>query len=515
MKFFRLIGESGARSTLLLVLAILLTVCVGSADAAPEPGTITVVLMAEPTNLDPGWSQSSLTGHVLLRNVTEPLVDLNPDGTITPRLAQSWKQVDANTWQFSLRKSVKFHDGKDLNAEAVVFNIKRLYDKRLTSGVREKFFSYIKMEGKALDNNTVEVKTDKFEPLLLTLVSNLSICSPNTPMDKLSRNPIGTGPYKFVKWDAGTQIVLERFDGYWGKQPQVKKAVYLWRTESSVRAAMVEIGEADVALNIAKQDANRPDMDYSYLNSETTSLRIGGEWEAPLNDRRVRIALNYAVDRDAIRGSILGKDVVPATQMIVPSIFGHNPDLKVWPYDPQKAKQLLDEARKDGVPVDKEITLVGRIGYYPGSEELLEVVMTMYKAVGFNMKLKMLEKGVFQKWRNKPFPTNVGPYILQNSHDNNFGDAVFTAFYHYHCKGDISSECDKMVDDLIEKAQVATGEERRNLWRAAFKRSHEEVIPNVMLFHMVGYSRVGKRINFRPSIATNSEIQLARITFRQ
>jgi len=84
-----------------------------------------------------------------------------------------------------------------------------------------------------------------------------------------------------------------------------------------------------------------------------------------LNDRRVRLALNYAVDRNAIRGSILSKDVVPATQMVVPSTFGYNPDLKVWPYDPKKARQLLDEARKDGVPVDKEILLVDRIGLYP------------------------------------------------------------------------------------------------------------------------------------------------------
>ena len=219
------------------------------------------------------------------------------------------------------------------------------------------------MEGKALDSHTLEIKTDKPEPLLPTLMGILAICSPNTPLDKLTRNPIGTGPYKFVKWDAGTQIVLERFDGYWGKQPQVKKAIYVWRSESSVRAAMVVIGEADLAPDIARQDANRPDMDYSYLNSETTYLRIGGAWEPPLNDRRVRMALNYAVDRDAIRGSILSKDVIPATQMIVPSIFGYNPDLKVWPYDPQKARQLLDEARKDGVPVDKEILLVGRIGH--------------------------------------------------------------------------------------------------------------------------------------------------------
>jgi peptide/nickel transport system substrate-binding protein len=370
------------------------------------------------------------------------------------------------------------------------------------------------MEAKAVDTFTVELKTDKFEPLLPTLIGNLTICSPNTPMDKFTRNPIGTGPYKFVRWDAGTQIIFERFDGYWGAQPQVKKAVYVWRGESSVRAAMVAIGEADLAPGIAPQDANRPDMDHSYFNSETTSLRIGGPWEPPFNDRRFRMALNYAVDRTAIRGTILSRDVVPATQMVVPNIFGHNPDMKVWPYDPKKARQLLDEARKDGVPVDKEILLAARIALHPGDKEMAETLMTMYQAVGINMKIKWFEKLAHDTYRRKPFVLNVGPYLVQHMHDNNSGDAVFTAFHHYHCKGNISPMCDKQVDELIEKAQVATGEERRNLWRQAFKRANEEIIPDVVLFHMVGYTRVGKRINFKPSIATNNEIQLAQITFK-
>ncbi len=519
MNLCRLTYRTPFCTVLLVGLGIFFVLCIkpiGPAYSAPEPGSVTVVLDAEPPNLDPGDNMSSLVGHVLMRNVVEPLVEINPDdGKIVPRLATSWKQIDPNTWHFFLRKGVKFHDGKDFNAEAVIFNLKRIYDKRIDSRSRSKFFSHFKMEGKPLDSHTVEIKTDKVEPLLLTLIGFLAICSPNTPSDKSTRQPIGTGPYKFVKWDAGTQIVLERFDGYWGKQPQVKKGIYVWRSESAVRAAMVEIGEADLATNITAQDAKRPDLDYSYLNSETTSLRIGGVWEPPLNDRRVRMALNYAVDRDAIRGSILSKDVIPATQMIVPSISGHNPDLKVWPYDPEKAKKLLDEARKDGVPVDKEILLVGRTGYYPGGQELMEALMTMYKAIGLNVKLRMYEKAVFERYRYKPFPTNVGPYIMQNSHDNNFGDAVFTAFLHHHCKGDASSTCDKKVDELIEKAQISMGEERRTLWRAAFKRIQEDIIPNVMLFHMVGYSRVGKRINFKPSIATNSEVQLAKITIKQ
>jgi peptide/nickel transport system substrate-binding protein len=518
MKLRNLLHACPSGKILGAVLAVLLLLCAGSADAAPEPGAITIVLVTEPINLDPGENSRGIEGKVLTNNILENLTEINPaDSSIIPRLATSWKQIDANTWHFLLRKGVKFHDGEDFNAAAVVFSIKRLYENKLNSTTRNKFFSGsggVMMTGKALDSHTLEIKTEKFEPLLPSAMRLVSICSPNTPMDKQTRNPIGTGPYKFVKWDAGTQVIVERFDGYWGKQPQVKKAIYVWRAESSVQAAMVLLGEADLAPDIAGVDANRPDMDTSYLNSETIYIRIGGIVEPPLNDRRFRMALNYAVDLNALRGTVFNKNVIPATQAIVPSIFGYNTNLKMWPYDPQKARQLLAEARKDGVPVDKEILLVGRTAWFPGVTESLEAVMGMYKAVGLNIKLRMLEAGVYREYQRKPFPKNIGPYLLQISHDNNKGDAAFSVFFNYACGGINSSTCDKKLDELIEKAQVALGEERKNLWWAVFKRIQEDIIPDVMMFHLVSYCRVGKRINFKPSLATVIEMQLAQITFK-
>jgi peptide/nickel transport system substrate-binding protein len=513
MALRHLINKALSGRILPVVLAILFVYCAGPAYAASEPGAITIILESEPENLDPGNSGRNVVGPVLMNNILEGLTGFNyDDSSITPNLAQSWKQIDKNTWHFFLRKGVKFHDGADFNAEAVIFNMKRVHDKRISTDY-DKFFGSVAWEGKALDSYTLEVKTEKFEPLMLTLMSALPICSPNTPGGRLIRNPVGTGPYKLVKWDAGSQIVLEYFNGYWGKQPQVKKAVYVWRPESSIRASMVLIGEADLTASIAAGDANRPDMDVSYLNSESVALRIGGKWEPPLNDKRVRMALNLAVDRDAIRGSILSKGVIPATHIIVPGIFGYNPDLRVWPYDPKKARQLLDEARKDGVPVDREILAVGRLAHFPGVGELVEALTNMYKAVGLNVKLKMLETGVYRPYQNNPFPEGA-PYILEFLHDNNKGDAGFTVYHNYHSKGRNSSTRDPQLDDLIEKAQVAMGDERRKLWQAAFKRIHDDIISNVDLFHLVAFARIGKRINFKPSLATTIQIRLDEITFK-
>jgi peptide/nickel transport system substrate-binding protein len=502
----------------LAILAILFVLSAGPAKAAPEPGTITVVLVVEPLNLEPVDSARDSVNYILLKNVGETLVVRNiADSSISPRLATSWKQIDPTTWRFSLRKGVKFHDGADFNAEAVIYNIKRLFDKKLPSLTRDKYFAGVSMEGKALDSHTVEIKLDKPNPVLLPSLSWLVMCSPNTPPEKPTRTPIGTGPYKFVKWDAGTQIVLERFDGYWGKQPQAKKAVFLWRNESSVRAAMVLIGEADVTPTISLEDANHPDMDQSYLDSETSYVRIGSDIQDPLiNDRRVRMAMNYAIDRNAIKGSILSKDVIPATQLYVPGTFGHDPNMKVWPYDPQKAKQLIDEARKDGVPVDKEIQLVARIAHFPGSTELAEALTNMYRAVGLNVKMKAYEYGVYNKMRAIPSPPNIGPFVVLQKHDNSSGDVVVTMLGAFHCKSSTRGMCDKATDELIEKAQVATGEERRTLWYAAAKRIYQEIVPVAPLFHMVAYARVAKRITFKkPTMAMVYEIPLEDITFKQ
>ena len=309
-------------------------------------------------------------------------------------------------------------------------------------------------------------------------------------------------------------MVLERFDGYWGEKPEVEKATYVWRTELSVRAGMVATGEADIAPNITELDATDPSMDFSYFNSETTALRIDVT-RPPLDDIRVRKALNLAIDRQALIGTIFPKDVVPATQLVVPSINGHNPDLKVWPYDPDQAMALLEEARAAGVPVDNEITLLGRIEIYPNATESMEALLAMLQAVGLNVKLRMVEVAEWVDIYTKPFAEDRPPTLHQTMHDNNNGDAVFTVFFKYHSDGAQSVLSDKELDGLIESATVAIGGERTKLWQEAFRRIYEDLVADVMLYHMVGYTRVGPRVKFTPSISTNSELQLAQIKFAE
>ena len=494
-------------------------------QAADHEKMVTVALSEEPEGLDGCNSNRSTVGRVIKQNVVETLTEIDPkDGSITPRLATSWEKVNDTTWRFELRQGVSFHDGAPLNAQNAAKAIARTMDTtsggskaRGTGGLdcetRTKSFGDLSITGKAVGEYTLEISANKPVPILPTRMGVVSLSSPNTPTDKLVLHPVGTGPYKFKSWKSGQEIVLERFDGYWGNKPEVSGARYVWRTESAVRAAMVAAGEADIAPNIAVQDATDPGMDFSYPNSETTRLRIDVT-RPPLDDRRVRLAMNHAIDREAIRGSVLSKDVMHATQIVVPSINGHNPEIKTWAYDPQKAMQLIAEAKADGVPVEKEIEIVGRINIYPNATETMEVMMSMLQAVGLNVKLRMLEVGEWLDILTKPYAEDRGPVLLQAQHDNNNGDAVFSVFNKYACDGAQGTTCDKKLDELIAKASVQSGPERRKSWQEVFRIINEDLVADVWMYHMVGYSRVGKRINFTPSISTNSELHLEDISFR-
>ncbi len=482
--------------------------------AVAQNKTITIVLSEEPDVIDPCESTRSNVGRIVKQNIAETLIEIDPkDGSIKPRLSTSWEQTDNLTWKFKLRDGIKFHDGSDFNAAAAVTSINRTLNPTQDCEIRLKFFGNIKVTPKALDTLTLEVKTDTPQPILPALMGTMAIAGPNTQLEKGTRNPVGTGPYKFVSWTPGQDVVIERFDGYWGPKPEAEGARYIWRGESAVRAAMVKTGEADIAPNIALQDATDKSMDFSYFNSETSRLRIDMT-RAPLDDIRVRQAMNYAIDRDALRGSIFSEEVVPMTQLVVPSINGHNPTLKPFPYDPAKARKLLAAARADGVAVDTEILMRGRLGMYPNATEAMEAMHAMLSDVGFNVKLKMVEVSQWVDSYTKPYAEDRGPVLQQGQHDNNNGDAVFTVFFKYACEGPQSTTCDEQVDAGIKAASAATGDERRKLWQEVFRRLHQDIVPDVEMFHMVGFSRISPRLDFKPSISMNSEMQISQIKFK-
>ncbi|MEZ5476500.1 MAG: ABC transporter substrate-binding protein [Thiolinea sp.] len=474
---------------------------------------VTIVLSEELELIEPCMASQSNIGRVILQNISETLATVNTEkSTLEPRLATSWEDQGGGKWRFKLREGVKFSDGSDFNAEDVKHSLERTLSDKISCELKARYFGNMALTTEVIDDYTIDVTADPAQPILPLLLSALTIVPAETPVE-FTREPIGTGPYTLAEWNVGENIILKRRDGYWGETPEVETAKYVFRADSAVRAAMVAAGEADIVPQISEEDATNPKTDFAYPNSETTYLRLDHFIE-PLNDLRIRKALNLALDREAFIGSLVPKGAIIATHMVPPSTLGWNEELKPWPFDPEQAKQLVAEAKADGVDVSKEITLIGRTGNFPHATEINEAVTQMFNDVGLNVKLQMYEVAEWINFYSKPFAEDRGPRMVMAQHDNSRGDPVFSMVWKYSCDGGQSGLCDKSLDEMIAKASAASGDERGPLWKPVFKKVHEDLVADVFLFHMVGFSRVSERVNYTPSISTNSELPLEQISFK-
>lgn len=495
-----------------LASALVATAVGGPALAQDGDRSVTIVLSVEPSTLEPCEAMSDAIGRVTLHNVVEPLVQRHPGtGQLEPGLATDWEQVDELTWRFDLREGVTFHDGTPFDAEAAKRSIDRSMNTNLTCMVRTKFFGDRTLDVSAVDDHTIDITTENPDPILPLLMTTHTMYAPSAPFDENTRDAVGTGPYTVAEWAPGQRIVLERYEDYWGEAPEVERAEYQWRSESSVRAAMVQQGEADLAPNIAIQDVT-DEIGRAYPNSETVRLNLDA-LKPPLDDIRIRAAINYAIDREALRGTVLSPDVMMATHLVLPQILGHNPDVEVLPYDPEVARALIEDAAADGVPVDTEIEFVGRTGHFPGVQDFQEAVTAMLLDVGLNVRLQWYEAAQKNRMQVKPFFEDRPPQIIVDQHDNNMGDASFTLYARWHSDGSFSRVSDPYLDWLIEHGMQSTGEERIWAFQKAHERIVEAVMADVMMVHMVGYAAVGPDIVFEPTLETNSAVRLSTIGF--
>jgi len=482
---------------------------VGTLEAA-EVDRVTLAIPSEPKDLDPCNIISSGIGLVLRQNVVETLTTLDPDDSSPkPKLAEEWTQRTDGSWRFKIRTDVKFHDGMPLTANAVKASIERQTRQDLSCSSRTKLPN-TKYAITVVDDHTLDILPTPREPLLPIFLSFVGITTlaQDAPT---TRAPIGTGPFRFASWEPTQSIRFDTNADYWGEKPQFGGVSYLFRKDSALRSAMVDTGEADIALDLAKQDSTNSVLDQTYFNGETTRIRL--VLQPPLDDIRVRKALNLAFDRGALIGTVLNPKVVPASQLILPKVVGYNPDLKVLPFDPEQARELLKQAKADGVPVDKPIRLIGRAGYFANSEEVLQVMAQMWTDVGFNIKLEMMEHAQWNKIVNKPYDAERPAMMIQEMHDNNNGDAAFTLPFKFRSTGGHSEIADPKVDALLDNAVQSSGAERAAAFREVGKMVYD-MTTDVVQYHMVSVMKISPRIEFHPGNKAYSglmEIGSARI----
>ncbi|MCD5350316.1 ABC transporter substrate-binding protein [Kineosporia mesophila] len=474
-------------------------------------GGLRIVLPEEPPTLEACQSSLTSTGVVLRSNITEPLVERDADtGELAPKLATAWEQTSDDTWTFTLRKGVTFTDGTPFDADAAAFTIDRAVNSDLGCEVEGYVFGDTDLDVKAVDATTLTVTTPEPDPILPLRLSFVEMVSTKTSTTEKVRVPIGTGPYEVADWQSGQRLSLEANPNYWGGRPGYQSVNYVWRAEGSVRAAMVTNGEADIATSLAPEDG-AGELAVAYRNNETTALRIQAD-QPPLDDIRVRQAINYVVDRNTLVKTLFENLATPAGELIPEGIVGYNPDEKVWPYDPAKARELVAQAKADGVPVDTQIRLIARTGQFPRIAETIEVIQSELAKAGLNVKIQMMDTNTQLTYQIRPFPEDTGPYLLMIMHGNQAGDAAFTLDQYMLREGYQSSWGTEEFDASIRDAEELKGDERQAAFEKLWPYEQEKVVQYAYIAHMSAILARSASVSYQPDSATGDEMRLAEMS---
>ena len=249
----------------------------------------------------------------------------------------------------------------------------------------------------------------------------------------------------------------------------------------------------------------------SYPNNETIALRFSGQ-TAPLDDIRIRQAINYAIDREGIVSSLYPDGDKVAAQLIPEGIVGFNADLEPWEYDPEKAKALVEEAAADGVAVDTKILMPVRTAQFPKVSELGEVLREQLAAAGLNVELRMVDTTQHLQYQLSPFVTNEGPISMLIQHGNQAGDAQFTVEQYMLTGGAQAEFGDPALDELITTARTLTGDERQAAYEEVFAYERENVVALAPIAHQMVMLGLADRVTYEPNSSTGDELRIKEVS---
>ncbi|MGQ0525205.1 MAG: ABC transporter substrate-binding protein [Betaproteobacteria bacterium] len=383
---------------------------------------LSIALGADVTSIDPHFHNltpnNNVGGHVF-----EPLVTKDARGKLTPGLAESWRTVDDLTWEFRLRKGVKFHDGSDFTAADVAFTLDRV---PTVPNSPSPFTTYSKQitEKIIVDPHTIRLKTAMPYPLMpndmgtILIVSSRAARGASTDDFNSGKAAVGTGPFKFVRWQKGDRIELARHDAYWGPRPAWDKVTFRIITSDPTRVAALMAGDVRAIENVPTADlakvSKNPGLSlyrvvshrvmYLHLDSSRDKSpfvtdKAGRPLERnPLKDVRVRRALSLAINRQALVDRVMEGAARPTGQLMPEGMFGYTPALKPEPYDPDGAKKLLAEA---GYPDGFGLTLHGPNNRYVNDEQVAQAIAQMLTRVGIATRVETMPSSVYFSRANK------------------------------------------------------------------------------------------------------------------
>jgi peptide/nickel transport system substrate-binding protein len=384
----------------LIALALLLLAWVDSVPAAPE-GTMTwgVHFTLAARWLDPGETEGVITPFMILYALHDALVKPMPGDPTAPSLAESWTMSkDGLTYEFVLRKGARFHSGEAVTAEDVKFTFERYRGSSATlfkEKVRE-----VQVVGPDRVRFQLKEPWPDFMAFYGTSASGAGWIVPKKYVEQVGddgfkRAPIGAGPFRFVSYTPGVELVAEAFDGYWRKAPSVRRIVFKALPEESTRAAALKRGEVDIIYQIsgpvAEEIRRAPNL--RVIAPRTFGIfwvDFPDQWDSksPWHDQRVRQAASLAIDRQALnQAETLGFSRL--TGSVIPRGLEFALPIEPTPYDPARAKRLLSEA---GYPSGFE---AGDFYPYPPYISMGEAVAAYLQAVGIRTRIRTMERAAF------------------------------------------------------------------------------------------------------------------------
>lgn len=475
------------------VLLILLLGLLSSCNPSePHPaGTVIMALDEAPQNLDPRIGIDA-TSERLIQLMFSSLVKRTPQFTVEPDLALSWDIPDPTTYVFHLRDDAFFHDGRKVTAKDVVFTFRSLLDGSVKSTKRGTFRLVESVE--APNDRTVVFKLKgPFSPFIWNLTRGGIGIVPEGSPPNVAREPIGSGAFKFVRYIPDGEVVLTRNDSYYGEKPRIPTVVFKIVPEAVVRALELRKGSVDIALNVLPPDTVRvlkdnpalevmeaPGTNYQYI---AFNLR-----DPVFKDLRVRKAIAHAIDRDRIIKYLWRDQARPATGVIPTGNWCYTDDVTTYPYDPERARELLRETGQSG------LSFTFRTSTDETSRTLATVFQQQLKEVGIEMNIQSnepatfssdIEKGNFQAYSRRWIGGNNDPDIFNLIFHSTMipPEGANRGFY-----------ANPRVDQLIDLGRRETDPEKRRDAYQEIQRIVADELPYVSLFYLDNVAVFNKRV---------------------
>lgn len=475
------------------VLVLIVGLIPGCTRNAPaDPGVVTVALDVGPTNLDPRIGQDA-SSQRLAELIFSSLVRRSENSEVAPDLAERWEIPDPKTYVFHLRDNAKFHDGRPVTSRDVKFTFTSILDGSVRTVKRGHPYNLIDSI-ETPDAHTVIFRLKEvFTPFLWNFTGGvIGIIPEGSPAD-FNRRPIGSGPFEFVHYRQDDEVALKRNDAYFGSKAGVAMLRFKIIPEPIVRALEIRKGTVDMALNVLPADmveVFKRRHDLEVMESDGTNYQyIAFNIADPVfSDKRVRQAFAYGIDREQIIKYLWRDQVRPAASVLPPNNWAYEPNVNTYPYDPERARQLLKEAGREN------LSFTYRTTTEETSRLMASILQQQLKQIGVSMEIRSNEPATFFA---DIIAGNFQMYSARWIGANNDPDHYNLIFHSKSVPPNGANRgrySNPRVDHLVEFARREPDVEKRKEAYREIQRIVAEELPYISVFYMDNVCVYNKRI---------------------